>query len=379
MCGAYVPGNGVITLSVVFRVDASVNMGVGHVMRCLTLADELKRQRVDTQFVTREHNGHLVDTIQARGHKTTLLPAPASVYQPSQGDVMHAWWLGVSWEQDAKETRQAIAGFKSGWLVVDHYGIDARWHNALRERGMQVLAIDDLADRPLNCNILLDQTYGRQKDDYTHRVSTNCRMLLGSRYALLRPKFFELRPLAFEKRKNFKGINRILVSMGGMDSGNVTNIVLEGLAKVKWPSSFIVDVVLGSKAPHLHSVKQWIEKSPFNAIVSTDVDDMAECMLKADLAIGAGGTTSWERCCLGLPTIMISIADNQTIIAREIEKAGASIYLGDIRLVTSFSIQKALQSLNEEMAQMKNMSDSCFHMLDALGANRVVKQMGYAI
>ena len=248
-------------MKIVFRVDASVEMGSGHIMRCLTLADELKQQGVDTTFITREHVGHLAETILSKGHKVTLLSAPTQNYQMHEDDVAHAHWLGDHWKQDAEDTRQAIIDSRPDWLVVDHYGIDARWHSALREKVSKILVIDDLADRQLDCDMLIDQTYGREMDAYLNKTPEDCRLFLGSRYAILKPIFSELRFKAIGKRKSFEGIKRILVSMGGMDSENDTVIVLEALAKIKWQHSIKIDVVLGSQAPHLQSVKQWVKES----------------------------------------------------------------------------------------------------------------------
>jgi UDP-2,4-diacetamido-2,4,6-trideoxy-beta-L-altropyranose hydrolase len=350
-------------------------MGTGHIMRCLTLADELKGHGAEITFITRAHPGNLGDVIIKRGYELCLLPAPADTYQVRKDDVAHASWLGVPWEQDAEETKQALDGSSPERLIVDHYGIDARWHRELRNKVGRLMVIDDLADRPLDCDMLLDQTYGRQEDDYRKWVPSRCQMLLGSRYALLRPIFSELRSMAIVKRKAFNGINRILVSMGGMDPDNVTATVLEGLSFVNYEQKPVIDVVMGSKSPHWRQVVTQAEKSVLEMIVSTDVTDMAERMLEADLAIGAGGTTSWERCCLGLPALAVISAENQQMVSKELDEKGAIRLLGIGREICAVDIKKNIERLMLKPIQLHNMSQAGFGVTDGLGVKRTTLEM----
>lgn len=359
----------------ILRVDASIEMGTGHVMRCLTLADELKSQGAEITFISRAHPGHMGDAISNKGYKLYSLPAPTDTYQVREDDVAHASWLGVTWEQDAEETRLVIGDSKPDWLIIDHYGIDVRWHKILRDQTDQIMALDDLADRPLDCDILLDQTYGRQGDDYQALLPPSCKMLLGSRYAMLRPEFPELRATAIIKRKENNGINDILVSMGGMDPENVTATVLEGLLEVDWKHKPVIDVVLGGKAPNLQQVVATAKKSTLEIQVSTDVTDMAERMLTADLAIGAGGTTSWERCCLGLPALAVISAENQQMVSKELDEKGAIRLLGIGREICAVDIKKNIEQLMLKPVQLHNMSQAGFGVTDGLGVKRTVLEM----
>lgn len=360
---------------VIFRVDASTEIGTGHVMRCLTLADELKGQGTEIKFITRAHTGSMENAIKRKGYEVLFLPTPNAAYKVRQDDVGHAAWLGTSWEQDAEDTKKALNGLRPDWLIVDHYGIDARWHKALRDQVGQIMAIDDLADRSLECDIVLDQTYGRQRDDYQPWVSLSCQMLIGSRYALLRPEFFELRSRAIEKRKTFNGINRILVSMGGMDADNVTATALEGLIGVGWRHKPIINVVLGGKAPHLQKAIALAEKSDLEISFSTDVTDMAERMLVADLAIGAGGGTSWERCCLGLPALIVISAENQQIVCNALDKIGAIRLLGIGQEISTEDIKKNVELLEKNPVYLQNMSHADFGVTDGLGVKRTALEM----
>ncbi len=361
---------------IIFRVDASIDIGTGHVMRCLTLADELKSQGTAIKFITRVHLGNMADAITKRGYELCLLPLAADTYQVRPDDVGHASWLGVSWQQDAEESRLAIGDSVLDWLIVDHYAIDARWHKQLRAKVDQIIIIDDLADRPLDCDLLLDQTYGRQEDDYRQLVPSNCQMLLGSRYALLRPEFSELRPKAIEKRQAFSGIKRILVSMGGMDPDNVTTTVLEGLSRVGWKHKPVIDVVLGGKAPYLQQVVTMAKKSTLEILVSTDVPDMADRMLVADLAIGAGGATSWERCCVGLPSLTTVISENQLEIVKQLQNQGSILSLGLSERLTSDKVKAAVSKTLLSTDIWVEMSSKGFDVSDGKGVYRVLEAMG---
>lgn len=363
-------------MKVVFRADSSIAMGTGHVMRCLTLAEELKKNHAaHIFFITRALPGHMANSIQSKGYQLTLLPEPVQDFQPDPDDVAHAKWLNVPWAVDAEETIKAIVNVKPDWLIVDHYSLDARWHRLLRPYVGHILAIDDLADRKLYCDILLDQTFGREQKDYKKLLIEDCRMLLGSRFALLRPEFAELRPQAIHQRKCFDGIKRILVTMGGTDPNNATAKVLDSLAQIDWSTAPLIDVILGGQAPHLEFIRKLVENHPLKVVVSTDVTDMAMRMLKADLAIGAGGSTSWERCCLGLPTLIICLGQNQKRILREIEKAGAAINLGGQNGDVSRKISKILHRLNREKELMINMSGRCFNLVDGIGARRIANEI----
>lgn len=360
-------------MNVVFRVDSSKEIGSGHVMRCLTLAEELEQNGANITFVMRAHLGHMAEAVLSRGFSYVLLEEPNVDFHPAVDDVAHAKWLDVQWLDDAKETIDALGcGGRPDWLVVDHYSIDRRWHRELRKHVNNILVIDDLADRELDCDILLDQTYGRKEIDYKLIVSGACRMFLGSQYAMLGSKFLELRHVAVEKRKHIDSIRRILVCMGGMDLENVTADVLSALALVHWKRQPIVDVVLGCQALHLTEIRHYAEEMPYEVTVSVDVDDMAERMVEADFAIGAGGSTSWERCCLGLPALMISTADNQINVVRQIGKADASIILGSVNQVSISNIQESIEDIAENVERVKRMSSQCLQLVDGVGVRRVV-------
>ena len=190
-------------MQIAFRADASIQISTGHVMRCLTLAEELKRQGHDCFFICREHKGHLGDLIAEKGFSLHLLPTAESEHASADFNWSdHARWLGVTWQRDAEQTRAILSNQPVDWLVVDHYALDIGWEQQTAEYAAQIMVIDDLADREHQCDLLLDQTFGRNAADYRPLVPKNCELLCGSQYALLRPEFAEFRPYSCSAAAN---------------------------------------------------------------------------------------------------------------------------------------------------------------------------------
>ncbi len=343
---------------------------MGHIMRCLTLAQELRRRGAVCHFVTRAHQGHPADLIAHMGFDLSLLSAPDGPAPASPP--VHAAWAGLPWEQDLAETRAVIA--KADWLIVDHYAFDARWQKGLSDRVGRIMVIDDLADRPHAADVLLDQNLGREAGDYDELVPAQCRRLIGPRFALLRPEFVQARDTSLARRAT-PALRQILISMGGTDAGNATGQVLDVLDGLDLAGDVAVTIVMGSNAPFLDTVRQQVEKLSFNATVRTDARDMAQLMTKADLAIGAAGGTAWERCCLGLPTLMLVLAENQRPGAQALHNAGAAMLLGD----TGNDVWKAqlagfLQN-GDILAALDGMSRKASLIADGRGCDRVAAEI----
>lgn len=314
-------------MRVVFRVDASVQIGTGHVMRCLTLADALRERGAACRFVTRALPGHLGGMIEERGFELTLLDSPKQDAADIAGPPAHAAWAGVSWQHDMAETRDAIA--QADWLILDHYAFDARWQQGVMDRVGRIMVIDDLADRPHRAALLLDQNLGRAGSDYDGLVPEDCRRLIGPHHALLRPEFAKLRETALAQRKA-RGLRRLMISMGGTDVADATSTVLRALRGAALPDDIRLSVVMGSRAPALARVRALAAQMPWPTEVLVDMRNMAALMADADLAIGAGGGTTWERCCLGLPSIIVETADNQAGAVAAMESASAAMGTGPL-------------------------------------------------
>lgn len=310
--------------TVVFRVDASTDMGNGHAMRCLALADELRTRGAQCCFVSRPHRGNLVSMIDARGFAVRVLRAPAPARRPLPG---HQDWLGADWYDDARETCAMLGTRRIDWLVVDHYAIDSRWEQRVRAQARRLLVIDDLADRPHDCDILLDQNLGATPQDYAPWIAPGCVTLIGPRHALLRPQFARRRAQSLLRRK-VPQLHRLLITMGGVDKDNATSLVLDALGACALPETMRISVVMGPHAPWIDAVRDRASRMHVPTEVLTGVEDMADLMSRADLAIGAAGATSWERCVLGLPSIVVAVAQNQHAIARALDSAGAAIASG---------------------------------------------------
>jgi UDP-2,4-diacetamido-2,4,6-trideoxy-beta-L-altropyranose hydrolase len=314
----------------VFRTDASLQIGTGHVMRCLTLADALREHGAHCRFICRDHPGNLFDLIGKRGYSVHVLPdvrehmiENEACSEPALG---YRAWLGVDWDVDAQQTVAALDDTPVDWLIVDYYALDARWEQVLKAHCKKLLVIDDLADRPHVCDVLLDQNLGREATDYASLVPEHCIVLAGPRFALLRPEFAALREYSLQRRK-MATIKHLLITMGGVDKDNATGQVLNALNNCNLPPDLRITVVMGPHAPWFAQVQAQAAQMPWPTKVLVGVDNMAQLMAESDLAIGAAGSTSWERCCLGLATIQIALAQNQVTIAQALSNVGAALML----------------------------------------------------
>ena len=356
-------------------------MGTGHVMRCLTLADVLKAQGAECQFICREHPGQLIGHIRSKGYTAHALPVLPSVgASPLETSVAgitpqlaHADWLGTTQVQDAAECASILGELQPDWLIVDHYALDANWERALKPHYRRLMVVDDLADRQHQCDLLLDQTFGRNPQDYKPWVPADCTLLCGSQYSLLRPEFSALRGYSLQRRENPK-LERLLITMGGVDKDNATGQVLQTLESSELPENCQITVVMGATAPWLGKVRQQAIQMSWPTTVLVGVSNMAQLMADSDLAIGAAGATSWERCCLGLPTVMLILADNQQQVALGLEQAGAvSVLQGPQQILDR--LPHLLSSLVSSPAQRATMSQAASRITNGRGVATVTQYL----
>lgn len=309
-------------------------------MRCLTLADELTTHGWQCVFWTGPE---------------TAAAAPALVQA--------GYRIVQEWNEPAT------------LLVVDHYGLDAVFETRCRAWAKKILVIDDLADRKHDCDILVDQTFGRSGGDYHTLVPAGCQILTGADYALLRTQFAEARPESLRGRAEGK-LTRVIVSMGATNLHNITATVLEGLGGFRG-ASLMIDVVTGKNASHMDELRAEIQRldneTQHEVSLHMGVTDMAALMARADLAIGAGGTTSWERCCLGVPSIVIELADNQKTIAANLAKAGAVLNLGNYENVSPAAIAEAVGCFSTASEKLVEMSVNAARICDGQGVQRLVE------
>lgn len=310
-----------VTMRVAFRVDASLDIGSGHVMRCLTLAQILRDNGADCVFISRAHRGNLNDAVRAQGFVTMEL---AAVETAADGEDEYRRWLGVTQRQDAMETADRLAALPSlDWLVVDHYALGAEWESALGGTYRRLLAIDDLVNRRHVASILLDQTFQRRAEEYREWVNPDCELLCGVEHVLLRPEFDAWRRPSIQRRKDGR-LGRILISLGGVDKENLSKTVLQALDGLAAESGIWLDVVLGGSSPWIEDIRAVAGGMAATVEVHVNVGNMAEMLANCDLAIGAAGTSAWERCCLGVPTLMLVLAANQEEIGARLASSGVA-------------------------------------------------------
>lgn len=363
-------------MRIAFRTDSSQQIGTGHLMRCLTLADELARRGHETLFVCRDLAGNLAPLVSERGHVLISLPAPAASddLTPEPGEVLaHAAWLVVSQAQDAEETAEALKRTSTpfDWLVVDHYALDARWETRLRPQCRRILVIDDLADRRHDCDLLLDQNLHRDMETrYQGLVPKHCASLLGPKLALLRPEFGVARRAM---RPRSGEVNRVLVFFGGVDASNETFKTLEALDLIANPR-IAVDVVIGRTNPHREMLEAYCAQRP-QIFLHIQTDRIAELMAAADLAVGGGGVATWERCALGLPALVWAQAENQ----REVIHAAAEI--GALYAPTAETVETARQlsmhlgALLASPSLCRHVGETALSLCDGNGVQRVADRL----
>jgi UDP-2,4-diacetamido-2,4,6-trideoxy-beta-L-altropyranose hydrolase len=354
-------------MNVVFRVDASSRMGSGHVMRCLTLAQALCERDAACTFICRELDGNLISLIKERGFTVFILPNYKEGYEAQEGDVSHAGWLGCDWQTDASETQTRLEKLKPDWLIVDHYAIDTRWELYLRDSYTKLMVIDDIADRTHTCDVLLDQNLIEGMEErYTSLVPEHATLLLGPHFALLHSEYARL-----HETVNLRSgqVQRVFIYFGGADTHNLLNDTLEAFSLID-TTNLTIDVVVPHKCELAGESIECVMKCE-NMQVHAGLSDLSNLMSNADLAVGSCGTTSLERCCLGLPSIVITLADNQRKIAEGLQACKAIHWIGHVDTVSVVDIRVALEPILQNELD-PNWSARCIKLVDGLGVSRVV-------
>ena len=356
-------------MKIVFRVDSSVLIGIGHLIRCLTLAESLRERSVQVHFICREHAGNLIALLQQKAMPVTVLPAPAIIDTVRGED--YAVWLGVTQADDAEQVISALNSEKPDWLVVDHYALDIEWEQRVRPHVRKLMVIDDLANRHHECDMLLDQNYSTEGNHrYASLVTDNCKLLVGPRYALLRPEYTTYRKTLHARDGQVK---RVLVSFGGSDPHNMTGLALEALSQTEL-RHLQVDVVIGVNNPHRKMIERAAAERPQTRIYGPR-PHLADLMTEADLAIGAGGATTWERMCLGLPTVVISIAENQRPASEALIESQLIYYAGHFTDIKADYLTKLLQRLSQDAERLAELGTQNQLQVDGLGVLRLTEAM----
>lgn len=336
-------------------------------MRCLTLADVLKKQGMAVWFISRHLPDHLAMMLILHGHPLKKLDAVIETILPQE--TVYSDWLGTRQSTDAGHTLAALGDEEWQWLIVDHYALDKRWETAIRPAVKQIFVIDDIADRPHDCDVLLDQNYYPDMDfRYTGKVPDHCRLLLGPQYALLRDVFNHLREDISPRTGK---VHAILVFFGGIDLDNCTERTIDALSTVS-SAKLKVDVVIGKQHPNRTAIEEKCLHLGFACHVQTE--RMAELMAAADLAIGAGGSACWERCSLGLPSLLVTVADNQREIVAGLDQLQACLSIGD-STISAETISKHLKKIMDDPELLNTLSKNAYALVDGAGASRVCMEM----
>ena len=341
-------------------------------MRCLTLAGRLAERGAVVQFIMASAPPEIIDLVQQSGHQVCMLKAPEEItsHRTDEHILPHAHWLTVPWQVDAAQTSEVLQQTGGNHLlIVDHYALDYRWQQMMRDQTKSIAVIDDLADRQHDCDFLIDQTLGRTATDYERLVPPGAKLLPGTDFCLLRPEFAEKRPASLLRRQAPCPARRILVNIGTTDPDRLVPKILAGLIRA-CPQAEI-DVVIGTADPDDRDLVRLVEESNGRIHVHGFSRHMADLMTRADLAIGAGGSTSWERCCLGLPTIMVVVAENQARIGKELEQTGAVQVLPVALCDDAEHLQSVFKSLANNGELLQKMSLAAANICDGQGAQRV--------
>jgi len=350
-------------MKIVFRVDSSIRMGGGHLMRCLSLAEILVENGIQISFICREHPGNLIAYLRSKLMLVAVLPYT----QPNIKLFGNEYGsnLGVTQVDDALQTIEALNGEIPDYIIIDHYDLDIAWEKKMRPYTKRLMVIDDLANRHHDCDILLDQNYSFDDlDRYRGLVPSLCKVLLGQNYALLRKEFLLLQ----NNQKNKKiQLNQILVFFTVGDDQGETLKAMHGIAL--FDSSINVDVVVGSENPDNNSISEMCANLGWG--YHCQVDYMPKLISEADLVIGAGGSSNWERCALGVPALVVILAENQAAVAQGLDRAGVVVNLGWNIKIEPKDYAEALNFMTTDL--LRSMSKKAFQLVDARGAERVAK------
>lgn len=324
-------------MRVIFRADASREIGTGHVMRCLTLAKALRARGAVVSFVSCAMDGNLNDMLRGEG-------------------------ISVDTEMPESPPHD--------WLVVDHYGLGVEFESASRNVAARIMVIDDLADRVHDCDLLLDQNlYDGMESRYQGLVPQHAEVLAGPQYALLRDEFVAARPYAGRRQR----LSRLLVFFGGSDPTNETGKTVAALRQAGL--AVRVKIVIGASNPRRQAIERLAGELP-DCEVQGPTPAMARLMLESDLAIGAGGSTSWERCCLGLPSMVIAVAPNQVPIAEALGRGGYHKFLGWHGGVSADSLSGEISAAAGRFDELSLMGERGMKLVDGGGVQRVLAAMG---
>lgn len=354
-------------MRIAIRVDSGTIIGIGHLMRCFTLANELRQRGVNIVFICREHLGNVISYLEDADYQVYRLTMPPMLSVVPDD---YSTWIGASEQQDATDTLRLLNQQTYDWMITDHYGLGIVWEKIIRPKMSKILVIDDLANRVHDCDVLLDQNYfGLEMDDrYQSLLPSACIRLMGPKFALLEPRYRLLHEI-LPPHDGF--VHRVLVFFGGTDANNQTYKVLEALNAPDL-AHLAVDVVVGKNYSDIDNLVALVSRRP-GTTLHQNMPTLSGLMAKADMAIGAGGATTWERMCLGLPTISISLADNQKQCTQLLSAQHLQYLLTAAASASQLEWRQAILQFIKDPNNIQEMSERVKCLVDGFGVNRVVR------
>lgn len=353
--------------NIAVRVDASAAIGLGHVKRCLSLAHALRACGAQVRFVTRSLGIDVAAATHAEGFACMLLPAPPA-NPPLVDEVPHAAWAGIAWHADAEQTVATLREVGADWIIVDHYAFDARWHTTVASAlGCKLAAIDDLADRRMDVDLLVDHNLApdhRQK--FSGRLPARCVLLGGPRFALLGPAYAGAARYVFQEQ-----VRSIGIFMGGTDVGRYSAMALRASRAAGFDGP--VEVISTSGNPDIATLQDAVSRDR-GAVLSVDLPDLAGFFARHDLQVGAGGGATWERCCIGPPTLAVVTAENQRQVLLPLSSEGVVQTLESFTPGTA-EMTHAIRRLIQDARLRRMLSRHAVALVDGLGAGRVANRL----
>ncbi len=333
-----------------FRADASSQIGGGHVMRCLALARALAGAGWHCTMACNEEATSTVAGLEEHDLEIVVT-----------GEEQDAEFLSTRLDKDLE------------LMVIDHYRLAADYHLACRRFTRRLLVIDELLNRQLHCDFLLDQSPGRLAADYKSMTPENCQLMLGPQYALLRPAFAETREASIQRRQDIERVQRIIISFGASDIHNLSLEALRALERINFSGN--IDIVLGGGNRDATRIENCAAALDATVTIHRQTGSMEQLMMQADLAIGGGGISSWERCTLGLPALVVMEAGNQQANVAGLGEVGAAINMGLARDVNSKIIAACLESILDDSKGLARMSTAASATCDGRGVSRVMDKL----
>lgn len=343
-------------MNIFVRTDSSVDIGLGHVMRCLTLAEELCKRGATVNFICRDLPGNICHLIKQKGFKTGLL-----------------YNKFIDQETDAMQTKAELndSEMRADWIIADHYFLSKEWENMIRPIAKKIMVIDDFNNRYHNCDLLLNQNLSQDiGSSYDGFIPDNCQKLLGPTYSLLRPEFLHA---SHEFKRHIKEAKRLLVFFGGSDPTNETSKTLLAIQMLNMPDIETI-VIIGTSNPFRAEIER-LALQIKGVTCYFNPENIAELMAASDICIGAGGSSTWERCCMGLPSIVISVAENQRRVIEDIGRQGIVVDMGCQDKINEFDLKNEIENLIKDIDKRRMMSVKSKGLVDGKGSNRVADIM----